>query len=104
MSKLGNGTAVKGKPGGDPANSETVGWFGRVGLATSGIIYLLIGILAVRIAFGDSDENADQKGAIETIGRQPFGKVLLVLLVIGFVVLTVWYAAKAYRGGKTGDG
>lgn len=104
MTKRGNGTAVKGKPGGSAANSETVGVFGRIGLATSGVIYLLVGILAVRIAFGFGDENADQKGAIETIGRQPFGKVLLVLLTIGFVVLTIWYAAKAYKGGKTGDG
>ena len=103
MSRLGNST-VRSKSGGSAANSETVGWFGRVGLATSGVIYLLIGVLAVRIAFGFGDEQADQKGAIETIGRQPFGKVLLVLLVIGFVVLAVWYAAKAYKGGKVGDG
>jgi hypothetical protein len=92
------------KPGGSAANSETVGWFGRVGLATAGIMYLLIGILALRLAFGFGNEEADQKGAIETIGRQPFGKVLLPLLVIGFVVLATWYAAKAYKGGKVGDG
>jgi len=103
MSRLGN-SAVSSKPGGSAADSETVGWFGRVGLATSGVIYLLIGILAVRLAFGFGDEQADQKGAIEVIGRQPFGKVMLPLLVIGFVVLTVWYAAKAYKGGKVGDG
>jgi hypothetical protein len=103
MSRLGNDT-VRGKPGGSAADSETVGWFGRVGLATSGVIYLLIGILAIRIAFGFGNEEADQKGAIETIGRQPFGKVMLPLLVIGFVVLAVWYAAKAYKGGKVGDG
>jgi hypothetical protein len=103
MSRLGN-SPVRSKPGDSAANSETVGWFGRVGLATSGVIYLLIGILAIRIAFGFGDEEADQTGAIETVGRQPFGKVVLPLLVIGFVVLAVWYAAKAYKGGKVGDG
>lgn len=103
MTKRG-GTTLQRKPGGRTADSETVGWFGRVGLATSGVVYLLIGILAIRIAFGLGGEEADQKGAIETVARQPFGKVLLVLLIIGFVVLTVWYAAKAYKGGKIGDG
>jgi fumarate reductase subunit D len=78
--------------------------FGRVGIATSGIVHLLIGLLAIRIAFGPGDQKADHHGAIDAVAHQSFGRVLLVLLVIGLVVLAIWYASKAYRGGKVGDG
>jgi len=82
----------------------TMDFLGRVGLGTIGVVYLLIGFLAFRIAFGDGAERADQRGAIATVAHQPSGRVLLVLLVIGLAVLTVWYAAKAYQGGRVGDG
>jgi len=82
----------------------SVDLLGRVGLATSGVVHLLVALLAVRIAFGRGTERADHHGAIEAVAHRPYGKELLVLLTIGLAVLTVWYASKAYRGGRVGDG
>jgi hypothetical protein len=81
-----------------------VNLFGRVGIATSGIVHLIIALLAIQIAFGLGGQRADHHGAIEAVAHQSAGKVLLVLLVIGLVFLTIWYASKAYRGGRVGDG
>jgi hypothetical protein len=81
-----------------------VNLFGRVGIATSGIVHLIIALLAIQIAFGFGGQRADHHGAIEAVAHQSAGRVLLVLLVIGLVFLTIWYASKAYRGGRVGDG
>ena len=45
--------------------AETVNLMGRIGLATSGVVHLIIGLLAIQIAFGRGDEKADHHGAID---------------------------------------
>jgi hypothetical protein len=65
-------------------------WFhrlARVGLAGRGIIYLLIGVLAVQIGLGRQSEEADQKGALTTVIDTPGGTAVLWLIVVGFAGL-----------------
>lgn len=64
-------------------------WLGRAGLVGRGVLYLLVGWLAVRLAFGDRTAHADQKGALAALAHQPFGR----WLVIGLGVLFLAYAA-----------
>src|SRR5687767_11162778 len=99
-----NGVSLRRRPAHGATKTDAMNLFGRVGIATGGIVHLLVGVLAVRIAFGLGDQKADHHGAIEAVAHQSSGKVLLVLLVIGLAVLTAWYASKAYRGGRVGDG
>ncbi|MHA6784975.1 DUF1206 domain-containing protein [Pseudonocardia saturnea] len=70
----------------------------RVGILAYGITHLLIGVLALQVAFGQGGEQADQSGAFEALAQQPFGQVLLWVLVLGFLAAAVWRAELAIWG------
>lgn len=44
--------------------------------AARGVTYLIIALLAAQIALGNAAQSADQRGAIEEVASQPFGRVL----------------------------
>jgi hypothetical protein len=90
------------RPARQPAASPALRGLARAGLVARGVVYLLIGWLAVRIAFGDSRQQADRTGALHTVAQTPFGKVLLWLLAAGFAGLAVWRLAEAAAGSGTG--
>ncbi len=74
------------------------GWpalMGRIGIFARGVIHLLVGWLAVRIATGDGSEQANQKGAIALVVRQPLGRVLVVGLAVGFLAYAGWRLVEA---------
>jgi hypothetical protein len=81
-----------------------VEWLGRAGLAARGVMYVLIGVLAIEIAFGKSGQKADQSGAVRLVASTPFGAVLLWLLVVGFSGLALWRLSEALFGGPGPDG
>jgi hypothetical protein len=62
----------------------------RAGLVTRGVTHGLVGWLALRVAFGDRGERPDQHGALEAVVRQPFGRVLVLLLAVGFLGYALW--------------
>ena len=72
---------------------------GRVGFTARGVNYLLVGWLALRVAFGDGGE-ADRQGALQHLASEPLGTVMLCLLAAGFACMAVWHAWMAV----TGDG
>ncbi|MBY8882281.1 DUF1206 domain-containing protein [Actinacidiphila acidipaludis] len=72
---------------------EVMGPAGRAGFTARGILYLLVGFLAVRIAMGDSGNKADRQGALRQIAAQPFGTALLWLLAAGLAGMALWRAA-----------
>ncbi|WP_374117243.1 DUF1206 domain-containing protein [Streptomyces sp. RKAG293] len=75
---------------------DTLTTAGRAGFVARGIVYVLIGVLAVRIAFGHGGgEQADRQGALHQIAAQPFGTVMLWALVVGFACMAIWRAARA---------
>ena len=86
------------------ANSRYVDWLARAGFAARGVIYVLIGILAIEIAVGNGGHKADQSGAVRVVGHTPFGTVLLWLLVIGFIGMALWRLSEALYGGPGADG
>ena len=69
------------------------------GWAAKGVLYGLIAVLALNVASGDAVERADQQGAIQTVARQPFGKVLLVALAIGLVLYALSRSLEALGVG-----
>lgn len=80
------------------ANSRWVQRLARLGLVARGVVYVLIGALALQIAFGDSGSQADQGGAVRAIASKPFGSVLLWLLAAGFAGLALWRLSEATFG------
>lgn len=79
---------------------------GRVALATQGVLYVAMGFIALSLALGDRSGEASQSGAIESVARQPFGQVLLVVLLLGLVAHAAWRLLLAVRGepGPDDDG
>lgn len=71
----------------------------QVGTAGKGVLYFVIGLIAVTIALGSSSggSNASQKGAIRKIGEQPFGQVLLVLLALSLAGYGLWRLFQAFQ-------
>ncbi|MFF1674983.1 DUF1206 domain-containing protein [Streptomyces sp. NPDC058256] len=76
----------------------------RAGLVARGVIYLLVGVLALRIAFGDGGREADRSGALEEISSKPFGAVLLWALGTGLVGMALWRLSEALFGAVGPDG
>lgn len=76
----------------------------RAGLTARGVIYLLVGVLALRIAFGDGKKQADRDGAVAEIAQKPFGAVLLWVLGTGLVGMAVWRLSEACFGCVGPDG
>ena len=74
----------------------------RAGYVVSGLLHVLIGLLALRVAFGQSGQQADQSGALAAIAATPFGSVVLWFSVLAFVALGVWQLAKAVGAGSPG--
>ncbi|CAL9647103.1 DUF1206 domain-containing protein [Streptomyces sp. Tu 3180] len=76
----------------------------RAGLTARGVIYLLVGVLALRIAFGDGRRQADRGGALAELADKPFGAVLLWALGIGLVGMALWRLTEALFGSVGKDG
>lgn len=72
----------------------------RAGIAANGVVHLLIGWLAVRIALGSGGQ-ADQNGALGAIAAEPAGRVLLWVLVVGFAAVVLWRTVSAVWGSPT---
>jgi hypothetical protein len=69
--------------------------FVRIGYAAKGVIYFLIGILALRLAFGEGGRLTDQNGILHTIVRQPFGTILLSTIGVGLLAYSAWEIVRA---------
>lgn len=81
-----------------PSAGEVKPWvvrFVRVGYAAKGIIYLLIGTLAVRLALGEGGRLTDSSGVLATIVEQPFGLAMLAIVAIGILAYAGWEIAQA---------
>jgi len=72
----------------------------RAGYAVSGVLHVLIGVLALQVAFGSGAKQADQSGALGTIAATPFGGIVLWFSVVAFLALGAWQVAKAIHGGS----
>ncbi|MEW2447242.1 DUF1206 domain-containing protein [Streptomyces parvulus] len=98
MTRTGRG-GVRGAANGSAAEGAA-----RAGLTARGVIYLLVGILALQIAFGTGNREADRGGALEEIADKPFGAVMLWALGIGLVGMALWRLSEAAFGATGEDG
>lgn len=63
----------------------------RLGLVCYGLVHLILGLVALRIAAGGGEgEEASANGALRELAQQPFGGVALVVLAVGLLALSLW--------------
>jgi ElaB/YqjD/DUF883 family membrane-anchored ribosome-binding protein len=67
----------------------------RFGIAVQGVIYFVIGLLALEIAAGIDARTPDEKGALMEILQQPLGAILLSILVVGLLGYALWQIIQA---------
>jgi hypothetical protein len=86
------------------ADSRVLVGLTRMGFIGYGLLHLAIAWLAIQIAVGNSGQESDQSGALQTLAAQPFGKFLLVLIVIGLVAMAIWQLLLAAVGHRNKRG
>jgi len=80
----------------------------RLGYVIRGIIYLLPGVLALRVALGPAGHGISPTTPIELIGREPFGRMLLLGVGVGLAGYAAWGVIRAVfdplRKGRSPSG
>ncbi|MEJ7833299.1 MAG: DUF1206 domain-containing protein [Nocardioides sp.] len=85
-------------------NSEWLERVARVGLVAYGVVHVVIGILAVRLAFGDGSGAPSSSGAMQELAQQPFGKFLVWAVAVGMFLLALWQGLEGALGHRDEDG
>lgn len=85
----------------DSRNSRPLRFLARTGFAVSGLLHLLIGFIAFRVASGGGGE-ADQTGALGQLASTPGGVFALWTITVGLAALGVWLILGAFLV-STGD-
>lgn len=67
----------------------------RVGFVAKGLVYLIIGGLALQAALGTGGEATGSEGALRAILRQPYGWVLLLVVAVGLAGYAAWRFVQA---------
>ena len=74
------------------------GWYAvlaRLGLVAKGVSYGLVGVLALAVAAGQGGKATSRNGALATIADESWGKLVLILLALGFAAYAVWRFVQA---------
>ena len=81
------------------AQSRNRGWIrvlARIGLVAKGVSYVLVGILAIKVAIGEGGKTTSRTGALQSVADEWFGKVLLIGLALGFAAYALWRLAQTF--------
>jgi hypothetical protein len=73
----------------------------RAGYVVSGLLHVIIGYLAIRIALGTGGGSADQSGALAALAAKPGGIIALWAAVFALVVMALWRLAETAFGRST---
>lgn len=80
------------------ARSRAMAGLARAGLLARGVLYLIVGWLALQIAFGSTGQRAESSGALRVVAQTAVGTFVLWLLAIGFAGLALWRLSEAIWG------
>jgi hypothetical protein len=65
-------------------------WLARVGFLVKGVLYTIVGVLALQVAARAGGRVTGTRGALTTVVRQPFGHTLLLAAAIGLLGYAAW--------------
>ncbi|MEJ7758687.1 MAG: DUF1206 domain-containing protein [Gemmatimonadaceae bacterium] len=69
----------------------------RVGYASKGVVYVVMGSLAALAVAGLGGQTTDGRGVVSMILQQPFGRIIVALSVVGLLGYAVWRFIAAWR-------
>lgn len=72
------------------SNNTALIYLARAGFVVSGILHIMIGYIAFKVATGSGGGEASNSGAMAEIASNPGGKILLWLMVAGMAGLAIW--------------
>lgn len=84
-------------------DSDVVSGLARLGIVCRGLVWFVVGVLALQVAFGDGAQ-ADKNGALAAIKDKPLGSLGLVVLVVGFLGYATWRVLEGAVGHRDEDG
>lgn len=76
--------------------SKPIQFLARFGYVVRGVLYLVPGLLALELALRHRGAAMAPAGTIAVIGRQPFGRVLLLVVLAGLVGYAAWGLTRAF--------
>jgi hypothetical protein len=81
------------------AKREAIPWvvgLARFGYAAKGVVYFVVGILALQVALGTGGQTTGTEGAVSSLARQPFGQVMLAIVAVGLLGYALWRYVQAW--------
>lgn len=92
-----HGRAAKRRVAAEAGDNGKYKALARLGYASRGVVYVIVGALAVLAAWGGGGgQTTDTKGALQSLMDEPFGWVLIGVLALGLVAFAVWRAVQAF--------
>jgi Domain of Unknown Function (DUF1206) len=98
------GRATARQAGRRAAGSAPMRYLARAGFLARGVMYIVIGWIALLIAFRKTSQLADRTGALHELSGTPFGGAALWLLVVGFFGMALWRLSEALYGTRGAGG
>jgi hypothetical protein len=71
-------------------------WLARGGLVAKGVSFGIVAVMAIAVAAGRGGKTTSRQGALQTLAHHGWGKVLLVLLALGFAGYAIWRFVQAF--------
>jgi hypothetical protein len=72
----------------------------RLGYASKGLVYVIVGGLTAAAAFGSGGNDADSNKAFRFIAEAPFGRILVILVALGLLGYAAWRIINAIKDGE----
>jgi formate hydrogenlyase subunit 3/multisubunit Na+/H+ antiporter MnhD subunit len=72
----------------------------RFGLVAQGVSFVLVAVLAIKLALGEGGTATDRQGALRTIAQGGIGRLLVIALALGFACYALWRLFEAVFGSK----
>lgn len=92
--------------------SDALITIGKAGWVAKGVVYVLIGVIAVPIALrglgsssgsGSTGDEASRQGALAEIAENSFGGVLLIVVALGLGLYALWRLTTALMPGDNSE-
>jgi hypothetical protein len=83
----------------DAADSKGFQLAARAGYIAAGLLHILIGVIALRVASGGGGK-ADQSGALQQLASGPGGRILMWACFLGCIALALFMLSEVFFGAK----